>query len=76
MGTVKVSVTLQEEHVREAKLRAGKGGLSAYLDDMLRRQLQRERLERLLDELDQEFPSTEEERLEADRWVDAQWPKW
>lgn len=76
MGTVKVSITLQEEHVREAKRRAGTGGLSAYIDDMLRRQLQHERLGRLLDELDQEFPSTEEEQEAARKRTDAQWPTW
>lgn len=76
MGTVKVSVTLQEEHVREAKQRAGTRGLSAYLDDMLRRQLQRERLERYLDELEQEFPRTDDEKAAAERWVDEQWPRW
>lgn len=76
MGTVKVSVTLQEEHVREAKQRAGAGGLSAYLDDMLRIQLQHERLGHLLEDLDREYPATEEEKEAARRRVDAQWPTW
>ncbi|MBX3029565.1 MAG: CopG family transcriptional regulator [Chloroflexi bacterium] len=76
MGTVKVSVTLQEEHVREAKQRAGAGGLSAYLDDMLRRQLQRERLQVMLDEWEREDPTPVDEREAAQRWVDEQWPKW
>lgn len=76
MGTVKVSVTLQEEHVREAKRRAGKGGLSAYLDDMLRVQLQHERLGRLLEDLDREYPLSDDEKVAARRRVDAQWPKW
>lgn len=76
MGTVKVSITLQEEHVKEAKRRAGKGGLSAYLDDMLRRQLQRERLQEMLDQWEREDPTPADEKEAARRWVDEQWPKW
>lgn len=51
----KVSVTLEDGLVKQARGRAGAGGLSRYLNDALRLHLQRDRLSEYLDELDEEF---------------------
>lgn len=55
MASEKVSLTLDEELVAEAREQAGARGFSAYLNEALRLQLQRDRLRRLLDEMDEEF---------------------
>ena len=44
MATEKVSLTLDEELVAEARERAGARGLSGYVNRALRHQLQRDRL--------------------------------
>ena len=55
MSTTKVSTTLTEELVLEAKSRVGERGFSRYLDAALARQLQMDRLGDLERELGQEF---------------------
>jgi hypothetical protein len=55
MSTTKVSTTLTEEHVAEAKARVGERGFSRYLDEALARQLQVDRLADLEQQLEDEF---------------------
>jgi Arc/MetJ family transcription regulator len=54
MRTEKVSLSLEEELLAEAREAVGGRGLSSYVNQALRQQLQRDRLTRLLVELDQE----------------------
>lgn len=54
MSTEKISVSLDEIMVADARGRVGGRGLSGYLNDALRRQLQRDRIQDLLAELDEE----------------------
>ncbi len=54
MATEKVSVSLDAQMVAAARHRVGGRGLSGYLNDALRRQLQRDRLSDFLTELDNE----------------------
>jgi hypothetical protein len=55
MSTTKVSTTLTEERVAEAKARVGERGFSRYLDEALARQLQFDRLADLEQQLEGEF---------------------
>lgn len=71
MGMDKVSLTLEEELVTEARSVAGAKGLSAYVNDALRHKLQRDRLRLLLEELEREHgPIPERVREEVRR----EWP--
>lgn len=54
MAASKVSLSIEEHLLAEARERAGRGELSAYVNEALRRQLQRDRLVGLLAELDAE----------------------
>jgi hypothetical protein len=73
MATVKVSATLDAELVAEAKSQVGERGLSRYLNEALVIRLQRERLERLEEELAAEFgPVPEDVRREIDS---IEWPR-
>ncbi len=54
MRTEKVSLTLEEGLVAEAREAAGLRRLSSYVNRALRNQLQHDRLARLLSELEQE----------------------
>jgi Arc/MetJ family transcription regulator len=77
MASEKVSITLDPAIVAEARRVAGDGGLSAFVNDVLRRHLQNLRLRRYLAELDQEFgPVPEELREEARREWDAIESSW
>jgi hypothetical protein len=55
MATEKVSASLDDRMVADARDRVGGRGLSGYLNDALRRQLQRDRIQDLLAELDEEM---------------------
>lgn len=55
MATAKVSVTLSEKVLREARRRVGKRGLSAYVDEAVRLKLQGDRIRNLVAELDKEY---------------------
>ena len=57
MKTTKVSTTLSEDHVAQAKARVGERGFSRYLDEALARQLQFDRLADLEAELAAEPPA-------------------
>jgi Arc/MetJ family transcription regulator len=54
MATEKVSLTLEEELVAEAREAAGSRGLSSYVNRALRHQLQHDRVAGLLAELERE----------------------
>ena len=72
MTTTKVSTTLTEELVVEAKTRVGERGFSRYLDAALARQLQFDRLADLEVELEAEFgPIPDEVRRQV---TDMEWP--
>jgi len=73
MGTEKVSLTLDERALREARSRVGRRGLSSYVDDALRQRLQRDRLIALLAELEAEHgPIPDDIQEQVDReWREA-----
>lgn len=71
MTTSKVSLTLDEDLVSEARTRVGHRGLSSYLNTALRRQLQHDRLGVLLAEMDAEAGPIPAEVLEE---VRREWP--
>lgn len=52
MAREKVSLTLDDELVAEARRRSGRQGLSSYVNLALRRQLQYDRLSALLNEME------------------------
>lgn len=52
MTVSKVSLSIEEEVLEEARARAGRRELSAYVTDALRRQLQHDRLGELLAEME------------------------
>lgn len=55
MTVEKVSLSLDPDVVAEARELAGRGGLSALVNDALRVRLQHIRITRLLDAMDDEF---------------------
>jgi hypothetical protein len=55
MAVEKVSLSLDPDVVAEARELAGRGGLSALVNDALRVRLQHIRITRLLDAMDDEF---------------------
>lgn len=71
MSTAKISLTLEEGLVEEARSLAGSRGLSRYVNRALGRQLQRDRLGALLDELEREAGPIDEKVLEE---VRRAWP--
>lgn len=54
MAVSKVSLSIDEDVLAEAHARAGRRELSSYVNEALRRQLQRDRLGELLAEMDDE----------------------
>jgi Arc/MetJ family transcription regulator len=71
MSTEKVSLTLDDELVEQARQHAGQRGLSGYVNQALRRQLQRDRLITFLEEADEAAGPLEESVMEE---VRRQWP--
>jgi hypothetical protein len=71
MATEKVSLSLDEEAVAEAREAVGARGLSGYVNRALRHQLQRDRIGALLDELEQEYGPIEPSVMEE---VRREWP--
>lgn len=71
MAIEKVSLSLEEELVAEARNAAGVRGLSSYVNHALRHQLQRDRLTGLLAELEQENGPIEPQVIEE---VQRAWP--
>lgn len=72
MPVEKVSVSLDEDVVTEARARVGGRGLSALVNEALRRHLQRERVTEWLQEQDAHFGEVPSELLDDARriWVD------
>jgi len=71
MRTIKVSTTLSQERVAEAKARVGERGFSRYLDEALARQLQFDRLGDLEHDLAAEFgpiPADVQREVDAEEW--------
>jgi hypothetical protein len=71
MRTEKVSLSLEEELLAEARGIVGARGLSSYVNQALRHQLQHDRLAGLLAELEQETGPIDPEVMEE---VRRAWP--
>lgn len=71
MATEKVSLTLDEDLVSEAREVVGTRRLSAYVNRALRHQLQRDRLAGLLEELERKHGPIEPQAMEE---VRRSWP--
>jgi Arc/MetJ family transcription regulator len=71
MRTEKVSLSLEEELLAEAREAVGARGLSSYVNRALRQQLQHDRLAGLLAELEQEHGPIDPRVLEE---VREAWP--
>lgn len=71
MATEKVSLTLEEELVTQARAAVGSRGLSRYVNRALRHQLQSDRLGELLDELERRHGPIDPEAIEEARRA---WP--
>jgi Arc/MetJ family transcription regulator len=67
MAVSKVSLSIDEEVLAEARDRAGRRELSSYVTDALRRQLQHDRLGELLAELDDTAGPIPDELMEEAR---------
>lgn len=67
MGVSKVSLSIEEAVLAEARERAGRRELSSYVTDALRRQLQHDRIGELLAEMDAESGPIPEESMEEAR---------
>ena len=71
MATEKVSISLNEDVLAAARHRAGPRGLSQYVNDALRYQLQRDRLADLLEEFERSSGPVESRVMEE---VRGAWP--
>lgn len=71
MATEKVSLSLDEGLVTEARRAAGSRGLSSYVNRALGQQLQRDRLSRLLVDLEAEHGPIEPQMIQR---VRQEWP--
>ena len=67
MAVSKVSLSIDEDVLAEARARAGRRELSSYVNDALRRQLQRDRLADLLAEMDEESGPIPDDVMEEAR---------
>jgi len=65
----KVSLSIEEDMLAEARERAGRRELSSYVTDALRRQLQHDRIGELLDEMEAESGPIAEDLMEEARRV-------
>ncbi len=71
MATTKISITIDESLLLEARRLVGLRGLSSYVNQALLRELQRDRLRLFLSELEAEAGPVDEAILEEVRHV---WP--
>lgn len=69
MTVSKVSLSIEEEVLTQARERAGRQQLSSYVNDALRRQLRRDRLRDFLDEMDAEWGPVPEAMMEEARQI-------
>jgi Arc/MetJ family transcription regulator len=67
MTVSKVSLSIEEEVITEARARAGHRELSSYVTDALRRQLQHDRIGELLAEMEAESGPIPDDLLEEAR---------
>jgi hypothetical protein len=67
MAVAKVSLSIEEDVLDEARERAGRRELSSYVTDALRRQLQHDRIGELLAEMDTESGPIPDELMEEAR---------
>jgi Arc/MetJ family transcription regulator len=72
MTTEKVSLTLDEDLVERARSAAGTKSLSGYVNEALRRQLQRDRLLAFLETADRKVGPVAPETMEE---VRREWPE-
>lgn len=72
MTVEKVSLSLDPDMLAEARRLAGRGGLSALVNEALRVRLQQVRVARLLDEMDAEFGPIDPDVVEE---VAREWPE-
>lgn len=73
MKRTKISITLESETEVELRRVAGAGGISAFVNQAVRQQLQATRLRHLLDEMEAESgPIPEDVRREVDG---LSWPE-
>ena len=68
---LKVSVTMPEQVLEEARLRAGQGGLSAYVTGAVEAFLAQERLQELIAELNAEYGPVPQDKIAQ---AAAAWP--
>jgi Arc/MetJ family transcription regulator len=71
MATAKVSMSLDTDLLAETRERAGERGVSAYVNEAVRRQLRRDALSDLLTEMRAEQGPVPEEMMEE---VRSRWP--
>jgi hypothetical protein len=72
MATKKVTVTIPEDLLDEIRAEAAERGLSAYVAEALRFKRDRDRLQELVDWLEEEHgPVTEDERTAATEELDG-----
>jgi len=70
MAVQKISVSLPEELVQEARDRVGVGGVSGLLAESLEKELRARRLKDALDAFDQEFgPPMQKDYAQAEKWL-------
>ena len=67
MTVSKVSLSIDEDVLAEARARAGRRELSSYVNEALRRQLQQDRLAEMLAEMDAESGPIPEDVMEEAR---------
>lgn len=67
MAVSKVSLSIDQDVLAEARARAGRRELSSYVNEALRHQLQRDRLAELLAEMDAESGPIPDEVMEEAR---------
>lgn len=67
VAVAKVSLSIEEEVLAEARQRAGHRELSSYVTDALRRQLQHDRIGELLDAMEGESGPIPEDLMEEAR---------
>jgi Arc/MetJ family transcription regulator len=72
MATEKISLSLEEDLVSEARATVGIRGLSNYVNSALRDRLQRDRVTALLAEYEEEFGPIDSQVMEE---VKAEWPQ-
>lgn len=73
MSYEKISVTLDPKVAAELREVAGRGGLSAFVNDAVRQKLQAGRLRRMLDEMEAEagpIPPDIQDRVNSLPWPD------